>query len=141
MAEASNSNPPTIFRFELPCDLAQVRSAALAVHRFLARQGCGEMEVTDCELSLVEACNNAIQYVGPAARALPVGIEVRCDAEQIELRVTDHTPGFPWPERASLPPPEQERGRGIYLIQSVMNYTQYTSEGTQNVLVLRKQRT
>jgi len=38
------------------------------VRRFLAGQGCTEKEQTACDLSLVEACNNAIKYADGDAR-------------------------------------------------------------------------
>src|SRR5438874_120786 len=111
---------PAIFQFELACDLGQVGRAAQAVHTFLAGQGCSEAELKDCDLVLVEACNNAIEYVLENRRQEPVRIEAICHSNELELRVTDHTPGFDWPERATLPRPESEGGRGLYLIRSLM---------------------
>jgi anti-sigma regulatory factor (Ser/Thr protein kinase) len=43
-------------------DLAEVRRAAETVRKFLKQQSCADADVMDCELALVEACNNAIQY-------------------------------------------------------------------------------
>jgi serine phosphatase RsbU (regulator of sigma subunit) len=88
----------------------------------------------------VEACNNAIKYAPGPARTRPVGVEIACSAEQLELRVTDHTAGFEWPERAELPPPESESGRGIFLIQSMMDSAHYLRGKSENILVLRKSR-
>jgi len=127
-----------MLRLALPCDLNQVRHASQTVHRFLAEQGCGEEILSGCDLALVEACNNAIKYAPDSARATPVGVEVTCSREQLELRVTDHTPGFEWPERAELPPPESESGRGIFLIQSLMDSAHYLRGNGENILVLRK---
>src|ERR1700749_3880676 len=103
-------------------------------------QGCGEEILTACDLALVEACNNAIKYAPETARAKPVGVEVACSADQLELRVTDHTPGFEWPEKIELPPPESESGRGLFLIHSLMDSAHYLRGRKENILSMRKSR-
>jgi len=138
MGDISSASRPATLRFGLPCDLKKVREASEAVHAFLAEQGCGDEMLSACDLAFVEACNNAIQYAPEAARAQPVGVEIACSAEQLELRVSDHTRGFHWPERVELPPPESESGRGLFLIQSLMDSSQYLRGKNENVLVLRK---
>lgn len=133
------SNPATL-KLALACDLSEVREAAQAVRRFLAGQGCTEKEQTACDLSLVEACNNAIKYADGDARRKPVRVECLCESAQIELRVTDHTSGFIWPRRAQLPAPESESGRGVYLIQTLMDRANYFRAAGENVLMLCKHR-
>lgn len=140
MPGPSDSCDSEALRYELACDLTQVPAAVQAVHRFLSKQRCSEAEIMDCELALVEACNNAIQNTTLESRDLPVEIEIVCKGREIEMQVADHTPGFNWPEQAHLPAPNQERGRGIYLIQAVMDKAHYTRSRAKNVLVLRKRR-
>ena len=108
-------------RLSLACDLAEVLPAIRAVRGFLAEQGLGEKELAACELALAEACNNAINYASDAARTKPVEVEAICNTAGIELLVNDHTPGFDWPKRVELPDVESERGRGLFLIQSLMD--------------------
>jgi serine/threonine-protein kinase RsbW len=133
----AQARPPAL-RLLLPCDLAQVRSAAEMVHNFLAEMGCHPQELMDCELTLVEACNNAIKYAQASARHKPVIIEVLWHKQEIELRVSDSGPGFDWPEPAPVPEPESERGRGIFLIQSLTDYANYFRSASGNILVMRK---
>jgi anti-sigma regulatory factor (Ser/Thr protein kinase) len=140
MTKSSGRDSPAALRLALACDLAQVRPVAQAVHRFLAAQCCAESDLMDCRLALVEACNNAVQYAEENARHMPVGVEIICRPQEIEMRVTDHTPGFEWPERAPLADAEHEHGRGLYLIQSLMDFSHFTCNGAENVLVLRKKR-
>lgn len=140
MSEITGASRPAILRFALPCELKQVRHAAQTVHRFLVEQGCDEDMLTACDLALVEGCNNAIKYAPDTARTQPVLVEVTCDAAQIELRITDHTLGFEWPERVELPDPESESGRGLFLMQSLMDSAKYLRGSGENVLVLRKTR-
>lgn len=141
MPDTPRATRPAALRFTLPCELSHVRLAAQAVHQFLAEQGCDEEMLTACDLALVEACNNAIKYAPANARTQPVCVEVLCDAEQLEIRVVDHTAGFEWPKQIDLPPPESESGRGLFLIHSLMDDACYLRGNNENVLVLRKKRT
>src|SRR2546430_1093672 len=84
----------------------------------LAERGLALADLTACELALAEGCNNAINYAREVAQ--PIEIEVTCSPAKVEFRINDHTPGFNWPARVELPEPESERGRGLYLIQSLM---------------------
>ncbi len=140
MSELDGTSQPPSLRLELSCDFAEVRGAAHTVHGYLAKQGCSDGELMDCEFALVEACNNAIKYADEAGRKQSVLVEARCDAEAIELQVSDHTPGFDWPEKVSLPDAESEHGRGVYLIQTLMDSAQYSRGPGGNVLRLRKKR-
>jgi anti-sigma regulatory factor (Ser/Thr protein kinase) len=124
----------------MACDVSAVRGLVEKVRRFLSRQGCTEKDVNDCELALVEACNNAVLYAAPDAAPGEIGIEVISRLDEIELRVTDHTPGLVWPERALLPDSNCERGRGLFIIQAVMDSTRYHKDAAGNTLVLQKRR-
>ena len=139
-AKSSPSAHPATMRLAVPCELSAVRAAAESVHEFLASRGCSEREVTSCEVALVEACNNAIQYARPGERKMPVVIDASCGVEEIEIRVTDHTAGFDWPEEASLPEFGSERGRGLFLIRKMTDSVQYLRGGQTNTLVMRKRR-
>jgi serine phosphatase RsbU (regulator of sigma subunit)/anti-sigma regulatory factor (Ser/Thr protein kinase) len=139
MADHGASRPAAL-RFAFPCDLSHVRHASQTVHQFLMEQGCGEDLLTACDLALVEACNNAVKYAPDSARKRPVVVEAMCGPEQFELRVTDHTPGFEWPEQIELPPPESESGRGLFLIHSLMDSANYLRGRDENILVMRKSR-
>lgn len=140
MPESSTSSQSAVFRCSLACDLVEVRNAARLVHSFLAEQGCDEDFLMACELALVEGCNNAIQYAPDAAKSQPVQIEVICGDSAVELRITDHTNGFVWPKEIELPDPEAEHGRGLYLMQSLMDSAMYLPGDGRNILILRKNR-
>lgn len=131
---------PAAIGFEIRCDLGDVRGAGKRVHAFLASNGCSEAEVTNCELALVEACNNAIRYAKADSRKLPVRVDARCEDHGIELRVTDHTSGLDWARPAFLPGADSESGRGVYLIKVLMDSSEYLQRADHNVLVLRKTR-
>src|ERR1043166_5448572 len=140
MPEPPVASAPAVFKIPLACDLKEVRQAAQAVHQFLAGQGCDEETLMACDLALVEGCNNAIKYAAESARALPVRLQATCSAAEIQLRITDHTPGFNWPGRVALPDPESESGRVLYLIQSLMDDAGYARGEGENTLTMRKVR-
>jgi serine/threonine-protein kinase RsbW len=125
-------------RVKLRCDLADVRPKVDEVRRFLIGAGCSEEDALECELALVEACANAIQYADGQGVQQPVVIDAALHEAEAEFRVRDHTAGFEWPERSSLPDAESESGRGIFLIRSVMDSTEYIRQADGNVLAMRK---
>ena len=136
---AASSRPVTL-RLSLACDLAEVRNAAQAVRGFLAEQGWSPEDLSSFDLALVEACNNAVRYCGEHGRRQPIGLEIISEPGQVEFRVEDHTPGFEWPAKLELPGPESETGRGLYLINALMDYAGYFRGRDKNILIMRKTR-
>lgn len=124
----------------MACELESVHSTALALRRFLTAGGCTLAEVADSELVLVEACNNAVLHVGSAGANQSIAVEACCNAQQIEISVTDHTQGFDWPEHVALPEPESEGGRGLYLIQALADAARYVRSPAGNTLFICKKR-
>jgi anti-sigma regulatory factor (Ser/Thr protein kinase) len=127
-------------RMSLACDLSAVRPMTAVMRDFLREQGASEQEVQACELAMSEACNNAIRYAGPGGQGKVVGIEVSALPDRIDLRVEDNTPGFDWPEEAALPEPDSENGRGIYLIECLMDRVNYFRGRGRNYLIMQKHR-
>ena len=127
-------------RLALDCDFQAVRPMTLLVGDFLREQGSSADEVQAAELSLAEACNNAIKYVSGHGRGEKIPVEVVCGPEQIELHVNDNTNGFDWPEEIRLPDVSEERGRGLFLIHSLMDQVKYYRGRGQNWLVMLRKR-
>ncbi len=131
---------PAILRLSFAPDLASAREVSLAVRNFLAGLGVSEKELFSYELCVAEASNNAVEYAVGRSRSLRPVAEALLTKTQIELRITDHTPGFSLPERIPPPPPRNDRGRGLFLIQTVMDEVQYLRGTSENTLVMRKRR-
>jgi serine phosphatase RsbU (regulator of sigma subunit)/anti-sigma regulatory factor (Ser/Thr protein kinase) len=141
MSESPEKSTRSItLRLTLNCDLVEVRPATLALRGFLADHGVPGEELLACELALAEACNNAINYSEAEGRSQRINVEANCGLTEIELRVTDHTSGFDWPEQAELPDVTSERGRGLFLIQALMDSTTYLRGRGENCLIMRKSR-
>jgi anti-sigma regulatory factor (Ser/Thr protein kinase) len=137
------ADPPHVsvsLRLEFGADFESARETSAAVRRFLAEQGVPDRELFSYELCVAEACYNAIEYSeDPALNSRPFA-EVVFTPKQIELRVTDRTAGFAMPTSIAAPSPMRERGRGLFLIQSVMDEVHYVRGEHANVLVMRKKR-
>lgn len=131
---------PAVLRVSMECDLSKVRQASAQMKLFLADQGFARADVDACELAVVEACNNAIKYAGTEAKTMDVVLEVVCGREDLEIRVNDHTPGFEMPKEIALPDFEKESGRGLFLIDSLMDDLKYLRGQGENCLVMRRRR-
>lgn len=131
---------PATLRLAFAPDPVSARAVAEAIRGFLAEQGVPAKELFSYELCVAEASNNAIKYaVGPARELKPVA-EALFTPDQIELRMTDHTPGFVLPERVPQPSPLKDCGRGLFIIQSVMDEVRYLRGSKENILIMRKRR-
>jgi serine phosphatase RsbU (regulator of sigma subunit)/anti-sigma regulatory factor (Ser/Thr protein kinase) len=131
---------PAALRLAFAPNLASAREVSVAIRNFLAEQGVAERELFSYELCIAEASNNAVEYAeGPCRNLKPIA-EALFTPTQIELRVTDHTAGFALKERLPPPSPMTDRGRGLFLIQSVMDEVRYLRGTNENILVMRKKR-
>jgi serine phosphatase RsbU (regulator of sigma subunit)/anti-sigma regulatory factor (Ser/Thr protein kinase) len=129
------------YRVAFACNLAEARAATRLLRTFLAEQGLDDSEQFACELCLAEACNNAVQYAGPGGARQPVSAHAICNHSVVELRVTDHSPGFTLGDRPAALNPERENGRGLFIIQSLMDEVRYYRGASDNTLLMRKTRT
>ncbi len=111
-----------------------------AVRDFLAAEGATEEEFAACELALVEACNNAVLYATQPGRKKSIDVEVTCGDAEIELKVHDHTSGFRMPDLSNLPDQDNENGRGLFIMRSLMDAVSYMCNEAGNTLVMRKRR-
>jgi serine phosphatase RsbU (regulator of sigma subunit)/anti-sigma regulatory factor (Ser/Thr protein kinase) len=139
-ASESRAEHRTALRVETPCEFSAVRSGVAQVGAWLADLGLPEADLGAWELTLIEAGNNAVKYALPEARQSPIVFEISAGARDLEARVTDHTAGFDWPAEISLPVPDAEHGRGLYLMKSLTDEIFYLRHPGQNVLVLRRLR-
>jgi serine phosphatase RsbU (regulator of sigma subunit)/anti-sigma regulatory factor (Ser/Thr protein kinase) len=131
---------PATFRLAFAPNAAAVRAVSTAIRGFLAEHGVSDKELFSYELCIAEAATNAVTYAtGPSGKLDPVA-EALFTPDQIELRITDHTPGFALPEKIPQPSLMADGGRGLYLIQSVMDEVRYLRGTKENILIMRKRR-
>lgn len=131
---------PATLRLAFSPDQESAREVSVAIRRFLADQGVAEKELFSFELCMAEASSNAVEYAEGPFRDLKPIAEALLTPSQVELRVTDHTAGFTLREHIPQPSPLKDRGRGLFLIQSVMDEVRYLRGTNENILVMRKKR-
>lgn len=136
------SRPPVepLLELEVPCDLDEVRPHCQRIREFLASENCTEEEIMGFELACVEALNNAVLYVDDRGRAMPIDVRLTAGEFEIECRIFDHTPGFEMPVEKALPDADSESGRGLFIMQSLMDDLSYARGRGGNCLVMRKRR-
>ena len=94
----------------------------------------------ELKLLLSEACSNVVLHSYPQEEAGKLEVRIRFfPGRHIEIVVINWGDVFEWPSLDSLDPvPEEESGRGIYIISKLADDFTYTRQGNQNILILRK---
>ena len=101
----------------------------------------GDKETLAYHLNLVltEAMVNAIKHSGPNEPEKLVRIVISIQLDDLTIRVYDDGQGF---DINAIPPPNfeelEDRGRGIFLIRSLMDSVCYRKECEENILEMKK---
>jgi serine/threonine-protein kinase RsbW len=117
----------------LPRDEQTVSVARHIVRHAMAQVGVEETCVYDVELALSEACTNVLLHSGPGDQFI-----VRLDLEDHigVIRVIDVGHGFDSARLQSEDPaPEAERGRGLGLMQALVDRVDFTSRPEAGTIV------
>lgn len=90
-------------------------------------------------LVLTEAMVNAIKYAGTGGEEETVHIRIHITDDALAIKVFDHGQGF---DINKIPDPDfetiEDRGRGIFLIRSLMDSVRYHKGADGNVLEMIK---
>jgi serine/threonine-protein kinase RsbW len=101
----------------------------------------GDKEILAYHLNLVltEAMVNAIKHAGPKEPEKQVRIVISIHLDDLTIRVYDDGQGF---DINAIPPPNfedlEDRGRGIFLIRSLMDSVCYRKNCKENILEMKK---
>jgi serine/threonine-protein kinase RsbW len=117
----------------LPRDEQTVPVARHIVRNAMEQVGVEETCVYDFELAMSEACTNVLLHSGPGDQYV-----VRLDLEDRlgVIRVIDVGHGFDSARlQASDALPEDERGRGLGLMQALVDRAQFTSRPEAGTIV------
>jgi serine phosphatase RsbU (regulator of sigma subunit)/anti-sigma regulatory factor (Ser/Thr protein kinase) len=131
------------FFVQFKCNVDASRTPIRRVIAFLETCGFDRNECGTWEVAIQEGVNNAVLHYQPDkdGNPHPIAIEVMVRPDYVEVHVHDHTQGFTWPISPSLPSLISEHGRGVYLIQQLMDDSDYLRGTHSNRLLLRKNRT
>ena len=123
------------WELKLPPVLSAIRPAAMEFREWASKHAT-QPAAADCELALVEACNNLINHNENISD--PILLHAQATPFDLTITIRDTTPGFDWPAEPTLPDSSSERGRGIYLMHALMTQVQYTRNTSYNELRLRR---
>jgi serine/threonine-protein kinase RsbW len=110
------------------------------IARELEKYG-GDKETLAYHLNLVltEAMVNAIKHAGPKEPEKQVRIVITLHDDDLTIKVYDDGQGF---DISNIPPPNfdqlEDRGRGIFLIRSLMDSVSYRKNCAENILEMKK---
>jgi serine/threonine-protein kinase RsbW len=117
----------------LPRDEQTVPVARHIVRNAMEQVGVGEACIYDIELALSEACTNVLLHSGPGDQYV-----VRLDLEDTlgVIRVIDVGHGFDSTKARDEPPMlEAERGRGLGVMQALVDRADFTSRPEAGTIV------
>jgi anti-sigma regulatory factor (Ser/Thr protein kinase) len=125
-------DPIVAFELELPTEPGVLPSLRRRMRSWLARKGFAEGETGEIVLALSEACNNAIEhaYIGSGG-VLRINVHFLDGALKIEVSDTGK-----W----HVSEPNDERGRGIMLMQNLMHDVSIDSTVSGTTVTLERRR-
>ncbi len=119
----------------LPADVNQISPVVQDIMSVVEEMGCAAGHEWEIELALREALANAIEHGGRHDPSQQIECCVACDHERgMLIVVRDPGPGF---DPASIPSPIvgqnvfSQGGRGIYLINQLMDEVRFERGGTE----------
>lgn len=98
-------------------------------------------EIAELKLAATEACLNAIRHGSPQGRNGQVDVEVKAGLDCVVVEVRDTGPGFNVRARRNHPSPLDESGRGLQLIESLVDRAEHSSKrGGHRVRLTKRSR-
>lgn len=128
------------FRFSTLAVPQAARRLAKAAVAVLADSICAPDVVHDFDLALTEACANVVRHAYPRDAPGPVEIVLRLiPGEAVEAVVTDFGIGPPEDIASKVSPgPDDEGGRGLFIIKSLMDEADLHRSGGRTDVSMRK---
>lgn len=114
------------------------------LHNLFLEHGLDEQDQSELEISLVEALNNVVRHSYKAKPNNSIILDVDIDEESITLRITDSgksrtdfskpTLDYDPEDIENLP----EGGMGLFIIDKLMDSTNYETEDGKNIFIMTK---
>jgi serine/threonine-protein kinase RsbW len=139
----SGSPPGEIVRLEIPSRLELLSIIDKVVDGVTDQMGFEDTDKDEVAISVIEAGTNAIQHGHGHESERLVEIVFRLEPEELIVEITDSGGGFDLDVLEDATAPEnllKERGRGIFIMRSMMDDVQFefTDRGTRCRLVKRR---
>jgi serine/threonine-protein kinase RsbW len=116
-------------RIILPGRAAALVDARRFVDEHARRAGFSGPARDEISLAVTEAVSNAIRHGSPAGEADTVELGVQVEDPRLIITIRDHGGPFT-PPKPSLPDPADfaEHGRGLFLMQQLMDEVQFSRD-------------
>lgn len=129
----------------IPSELSYIRKVSSQIEHFLRSKGVDDSNIFDIRLCLEEAVKNSIIHGNKNNKDLPVFITYSLDKDRFSVEIEDRGKGF---DPDKVPDPTTEKnllkagGRGVFIIQKLMDEVKYNCSGTKTFMVksVRKRR-
>lgn len=118
--------------------LENARQVSKRVGEYLTELGSSESEAGKWELVIAELLANIVTHGAAGSMVKDVVVELQCGPEETRFRVLDPTEGFSWPKEVALPDPMSESGRGLFIIDSIVDEIRYQTHPNGNVTELTR---
>lgn len=122
--------------------LSDVRLVGASVRSIGLAAGFDDRDAGMLQLALEEALTNVIRHGYQERPGHPVEVEVNLRPDRMTFVVTHQGEGMrSWPPKTDQPPdPTQEGGRGIFLINAIMDSVRYSAKDGRTCITLIKRR-
>jgi serine/threonine-protein kinase RsbW len=104
----------------LEADPTTIPVARKLLQATLEARGAAEPLVDDLAVALSEACSNAVQHAGTSSYDVSWTVTPQC----CEIEVTDRGAGFDLPRERNMPDPCATEGRGLALLDYLVDDVQ-----------------
>ena len=121
-----------------PSDPRWLRPIRSFIEEFAGQAGLGSQACHEVMLAVGEALTNVMRHSYNGDCNQKVWLKCSSDEGTMEIEIRDRGEAFE--VEKTLPAPDELRpgGRGIYLIRSAMDEVEYSREGDQNLVRMRK---
>jgi serine/threonine-protein kinase RsbW len=115
----------------------------LALSKIASYASASKQEISEMEVAVVEAVNNAVEHAHHHRREKLVTVRVRLSSDRIRFTVIDSGPSIDFKAALAVSAAlenatEIERGRGLKIIRSLMDEVKYERKGETNQVTLVK---
>lgn len=121
-------------RTKIHSDIRYIKKISKEILKLLQYRKVDESVQFDVRLAAEEAIRNAIVHGNHSDKKLPVAVSYTLDKNKIEIEVEDRGEGF---DVKKIPDPRtkdyvmKEGGRGIFLMQELMDRVKYNEKGNK----------
>lgn len=134
-SKSQKSNKVSI---KIPSHIQYIRKVSDRILDGLSSYGVNNEDIFDIRLCVEEAVRNAIVHGNRSDRKRSVGVSYWLDNGAMHIEIEDEGKGFDY---KSVPNPTKDEnilknsGRGVYIIQKLMDRVQFNKNGNKIIMV------